>query len=422
MSVRQTLMNRYPLTAQHVMIRTERAPSPAGCTDSNDLPLVETYADLSERDLRDAACDPRVAAVAGLMPTTLIRPKAGVAGALPQSQVPWGLAAIGAMDSDLTGAGVTLAMLDTGIDTSHAAFARTMILPRDFSLTGPQDMQGHGTFCAGTIFGDAIAGRRIGVAPGVSLALIAKVLDNAGGGNSGSLFHAMRWAWRGGAHVVFVPLALDFQGLVALYLQRDWTVERAAHQALVTLRDNQHAWSRLIGLLDRATGPSGSAVIVVPAVQRITPKSLAGADVRSGLPTDTPGVVSVTALQWTSHGLQPAGFSNTAPTLAAPGVDIISAQAGGGEVCMSGNTAASAHVAGAACLWWQALRARSGATVSAADVAKQLTIAARRAPLGAECNPANAGSGLTTVPEGETDDHLFNPPGRADPYAAGIFL
>ena len=86
--------------------------------------------------------------------------------------------------STWTGEGVTVAVLDTGIDSKHPAFAGVDIVEKDFTGTGNGDRQGHGTHCAGTIFGRDVDGKRIGVARGVKRALIGKVLGDEGGGDS----------------------------------------------------------------------------------------------------------------------------------------------------------------------------------------------------------------------------------------------
>jgi subtilisin family serine protease len=91
----------------------------------------------------------------------------------------WGIEAVGASTSPFTGKGVTVAVLDTGIDKGHPAFAGVEITGRNFTAGTPDDISdtnSHGTHCAGTIFGRAVAGTRIGVAPGVSRAVIGKVL------------------------------------------------------------------------------------------------------------------------------------------------------------------------------------------------------------------------------------------------------
>ena len=67
----------------------------------------------------------------------------------------------------MTGNGIVVAVLDTGIDKNHPAFSGAQIIEKDFSGEGNGDQHGHGTHCAGTILGRTTGGKRIGVAPGV---------------------------------------------------------------------------------------------------------------------------------------------------------------------------------------------------------------------------------------------------------------
>jgi subtilisin family serine protease len=81
---------------------------------------------------------------------------------------------VGADTSPFSGDGIVVAVLDTGIDASHPAFEGVDIVQKDFTGEGVGDQHGHGTHCAGTIFGRTSEGTRIGVAPGVKKALIGK--------------------------------------------------------------------------------------------------------------------------------------------------------------------------------------------------------------------------------------------------------
>jgi subtilisin family serine protease len=133
---------------------------------------------MSPHEVADIRRKPGFTAIAPIMRTSLIRPLAAAAAG---AQDVWGLAAVKADSSAFTGDGVTVAVLDTGINKNHPAFAgiADQIVEKDFTGTGNGDNQGHGTHCAGTIFGRAVDGKRIGVAPGVTKALIGKVLTTA---------------------------------------------------------------------------------------------------------------------------------------------------------------------------------------------------------------------------------------------------
>jgi subtilisin family serine protease len=148
------------------------------------------------------------------IPLMLIEPVSSsghVAAAPTEAQVAWGIKAVGASTSPFTGKGVTVAVLDTGIDKSHPAFSGVEIIGRNFTTGTAEDFNdtnSHGTHCAGTIFGRAVNGTRIGVAPGVTRAVIGKVLG-PGGGSTGTLFSAINWAIENNAHIISMSLAMD---------------------------------------------------------------------------------------------------------------------------------------------------------------------------------------------------------------------
>jgi len=117
--------------------------------------------ELTVSNVRDLARDPAVAAIARVMPTRLIKPVEVTAAAAGPA---WGISAVGAGTTTRTGAGVVVSVLDTGIDANHAAFQGVELVQQDFSGSGNGDVQGHGTHCAGTIFGRDVDGTRIGIA------------------------------------------------------------------------------------------------------------------------------------------------------------------------------------------------------------------------------------------------------------------
>src|SRR5215211_1843191 len=100
-------------------------------------PRVEVL-DLTHKDVREVARDPTVVGIARRMPTKLIMPLESEAGATADGDA-WGIAAVGADASPRTGAGVVAAVLDTGIDASHPAFAGVQLVERDFTGDGNGD-------------------------------------------------------------------------------------------------------------------------------------------------------------------------------------------------------------------------------------------------------------------------------------------
>lgn len=90
------------------------------------------------------------------------------------------------------GSGVTICLVDTGIDLIHPDLARADVVGwKDFvnGEPGPYDDGGHGTAMAGLIVAN---GKLRGIAPGASL-LVVKGLDKEGTGSSVTLGSAIRF-------------------------------------------------------------------------------------------------------------------------------------------------------------------------------------------------------------------------------------
>jgi subtilisin family serine protease len=357
--------------------------------------------DLEPREVRDVARDPDVASVAPVMPTTLIRP-------LPATtplESAWGIAAIGADVSPYDGEGATVAVLDTGIDAAHPAFAGVRLVARDFSGDGNRDPNGHGTHCAGTIFGRAVEGNRIGVAPGVAAAFAGKVLRDDGSGDSEMIFRGLQWALEEGADVISMSLGFDFPGLVARLAGEGWPVELATSVALEAYRGNIRMFDALMAMV-QARVPFDGGTVVVAAAGNESRRDLDPAyEIAASIPAAAEGVLSVGALATGSEGWEVAPFSNTFPVLSAPGVGIVSARSGGGLVALSGTSMAAPHVAGAAALWWQRVRAAPIRPLASAVVAKLLA-ATRTQGFRTGVDPADRGLGIVTAPGGAATERI----------------
>ena len=205
------------------------------------VPQVDRV-ELTKGQVQDVARAPEVRAVAPVMPTVLVHPVAdddtgtGAFGDDAPGGVAWGVSAVGADTSARTGAGVVVAVLDTGIDATHPAFTGVTLVQADFSGSGDGDRQGHGTHVAGTVFGRDVDGTRIGVATGVTEARIGKVLGDDGSGDSDMLFRGIQWAVAQGAQVISMSLGFDFPGLVARLVTAGWPVDLATSRALEAYR------------------------------------------------------------------------------------------------------------------------------------------------------------------------------------------
>jgi subtilisin family serine protease len=329
-------------------LSTEAEPAPAKVAIE-----LET---LTAAKAAEVARKKDVEAVALVVPLKLIAPLKGNGGAnVAAAGVTWGVQAVGADTSPFTGDGVTVAVLDTGIDATHPAFAGVNLVKKNFTTEQDTDLHGHGTHCAGTIFGRAVGGTRIGVAPGVKTAVIGKVIGE-GGGSSDTLLEAIEWALQNGANVISMSLGIDFPGLVEELRQRGVPVELATSMALEGYRDNILLFGKLASLVQARAAFGQPALIVAAAGNESRRDEDANFVIAVSPPAAGEGIVSVAALGQGPQGFTVAPFSNTKARLSGPGVNVSSAKAGGGLTSMSGTSMATPHVAGVAALWAEKLQ------------------------------------------------------------------
>ncbi|MDF6046107.1 S8 family serine peptidase [Streptomyces sp. JH14] len=246
------------------------------------------------------------------------------------------------------GTGVTVAVLDTGIDATHPDVSGSIAGQVDFtgSPTGAKDGHGHGTHVASTVLGSGAAskGLRKGVAPGAKL-LVGKVCDDNGQCADDAIIAAMDWAAHSGAKVVNMSLGGE-------------------------PTDGTDPLSQALNELSRATG----ALFVVAAGNS---GFVAQKVVSPGSADDALTVAAV------DKSGEMAGFSNRGPRIgdgaakpdiAAPGVDIIAARAAGTAMgrpvdqyytAADGTSMATPHVAGAAAIVAQQHPELSGQQIKA---------------------------------------------------------
>ncbi|WP_327128265.1 S8 family peptidase [Streptomyces sp. NBC_01727] len=230
------------------------------------------------------------------------------------------------------GKGTKVAVLDTGVDAEHPDLVNQVAVSKNFTNSqNTDDRVGHGTHTASTVGGTGAAsdGRKKGAAPGTSL-LIGKVLNDQGSGQDSWVIAGMQWAVDQQADVVSMSLGNPAIG--------DCTDPVA--QAAKELSQNTHS------LFVVAAGNAGSGAETVSS------------------PGCVPGVLTVgavdrddTTASFSSRG--PVAVTHTLkPEIAAPGVGISAANAGGRGVyayqSMSGTSMATPHVAGAAAVVRQA--------------------------------------------------------------------
>jgi subtilisin family serine protease len=224
------------------------------------------------------------------------------------------------------GAGVVVAVIDTGIDATHPALAGKVIGGYDFvdNDEDPSDEQGHGTHVAGIIAGEG-AGVQ-GVAPDAKL-LSYRVLDENGVGQSSAIIAALEWAADPDRDNDFSDHAdVANLSLGSRLGNADSPTSLAADRAVQ---------AGVVVCLSAGNTPGG-LTIGSPAASRLA-ITVGASDANDRIPF------------WSSRG--PA-FPDLAlkPEISAPGDEIVSAKMGGGTTVKSGTSMAAPHVTGAAAL------------------------------------------------------------------------
>lgn len=390
------LRNQRPNTGDPFLgpVATAAGATAAGATVAPPAPSLEVK-NVNTNEIAAMTKSADVLAVAPVIPMKLIAPVEVQEVAEPAAdQAEWGVKAVGADTSPFTGDGVVVAVLDTGIDATHPAFAGVEIIERDFTGEGNGDTHGHGTHCAGTIFGRTTGGRRIGVAPGVKKALIGKVLGGQGGG-SDQIADAIQWAVENGANVISMSLGIDFPGFVRELIDDGLAPEPATSLALEGYRANVQLFERLALLLKALGAFSRSAIMVAAAGNESDRPTF---EIAVSPPAVSDGIISVAAVGQGANGFSVASFSNTFANVSGPGVGIVSARPGGGFASMSGTSMATPHVAGVAALWAEKIR-KSAGTLSTLQLTARLIGSGTTSGLQANFDPADVGAGLVRAPQ-----------------------
>lgn len=228
-------------------------------------------------------------------------------------------------DNRLTGEGVTLCVMDTGV-TPHIDICvpkDRVIFFKDFVGEGEYayDDNGHGTFVSGVAIGNGnLSGKRIvGVAPKSNLVSL-KVIEKNGESSSLTILDGMQWLFDNYKKYDIKVVCMSFGADPLPYGDPlKIGVEMLSRSGIVCVV---------------AAGNSGVGTIKSPAISS--------------------EVISVGAID---DNLNIAKFSSRGnyhncerPDVYAKGVDVVSLQAGGTYCKMSGTSSSTPYVAGACCL------------------------------------------------------------------------
>lgn len=318
--------------------RTLAGDDPAGLTGTTELSSIDAVAANVTGDGRwwesvangTGASGPRTLAQAdslgGVQRVWLDEPvHAQLADSVPQIGAPQ------AWQGGYDGSGLTVAVLDTGIDDGHPDLAGKVTAAQNFTDdASAADGHGHGTHVASTIAGSGAAsgGDRRGVAPGADL-LSGKVLGANGSGLTSWVLAGMEWA-AANADVVNMSLGSGATaGTDPVSLAVNALTEQ--HDALFVISAGNS------GPRDRSIGAPGAADAALTV----------GAVDKSGNLAD-----------FSSRGPRRGDWA-IKPDVTAPGVGIIAARAEGTTMgtpvdanytTAKGTSMAAPHVAGAAAI------------------------------------------------------------------------
>jgi subtilisin family serine protease len=233
------------------------------------------------------------------------------------------------------GEGVSVAVLDTGVDADHPDLSVEKW--QEFDDTGspvnsqPNDGDGHGTHVSGTVTGaENPAGGvpSFGVAPGAALYGV-KVLDDNGRGSFAQIIAGMQWAVDNDADIISMSLGAD--GFYDQFIDPVRNANTAGTLVVASAGNN-------------GAGSSGSPGNVYDSI------AVGASNSNQGIAGFSSGETVDTAADWSSP---PADWPSqyVVPDIAAPGVNVLSSVPGGGyDDTYSGTSMAAPHVSGAAAL------------------------------------------------------------------------
>ena len=270
-------------------------------------------------------------------------------------------------DKGLTGKGVKVAIIDTGIDVTHPEFKGVAISWADLvnGRTTAYDDNGHGTHVAGIVAAQGtwstfFSGYKLkGVSPGVSL-LIIKAIDESGHGDESRVAKGVTTAVENGADIIVLSLGgatqpifgTNTEDAVKNAISRGVFVVAAAGN---TDKDNGQTSCTV------ASPASVAGVIAVGAVdktEKIGDFSCHGSgqegsgSIAPGIPSPVPG--------------QTSQDPDKKPETVAPGVDVLSSWKDNGYAIARGTSQAAPMVGGILALLLEArpdLAKQNGATV-----------------------------------------------------------
>ena len=284
---------------------------------------------------------------------------AGGGGAVTTSQVtPAGVTKVGVPTTTSNGAGIGVAVVDTGID-----FKQTDLAPATQSFTAfgtsCQDDNGHGTHVAGTIAALSNTIGVVGVAP-QSKPYCVKVLDSLGNGTDSTIIAGLDWIYNNANLVTPVIRVANMSfgriGTISDNSAYRTAVQRLYNMGIVMVVAAGNDRTREVSQIVPSAYPEVINVASTSALNGTTAcktsRSTIAADTASYFTTD--GLLNLTTTVGVTVSAPGEDKEDINSSCAAVSTGILSLKLGGGTIRYSGTSMAAPHVAGVVARMMQA--------------------------------------------------------------------
>src|SRR3989338_2206397 len=231
-----------------------------------------------------------------------------------------------AWDLGYNGAGVKIAVLDTGINGTNEMLSGKVVAAEVFTGENhTEDKQGHGTHIAGIVAGN---GKYKGVAP-AALLLNAKVLTDTGSGSTSTIIKGINWAVENDADIISLSIG-------GAYENSDGPLNAALKDAI-----------------------DAGVIVVISSGNcgKDCPSSNCGSFRGVTKPADLEEAIAIGAVgknnEWACFSSGQEFGDYIKPDLVAPGVDVTSSYLGNAYRALSGTSISAPFVVGVAALMLQ---------------------------------------------------------------------